>query len=364
MKVFLPIAAILLIALIVFIVMHLPRFGKLPSGERLARIKKSPNYQEGAFRNQHETPVFTASGMKDFFSQKRIRTTPEGAIPSIKTDLLQLDRDRDVLVWFGHSSYFIQVDGQRFLVDPVLSGHASPFPFAIKAFEGADIYKPEDIPEIDYLIITHDHWDHLDFKTLTALRPRIGKVITGLGTGAHLERWGYDPGQITELDWYDKAGLDSGFRVQAFPARHFTGRKFKRNQTLWISLLLQTPSLKVFIGGDGGYDTHFAEVGEAYGPLDLAILENGQYNKNWMYIHMMPDKIASAYRDLKAKRLFTVHNSKFSLAYHPWDEPLVSIKQLSEEAGIPLITPMIGEPVHLKDTSQQFSEWWKQVKKD
>jgi L-ascorbate metabolism protein UlaG (beta-lactamase superfamily) len=313
---------------------------------------------DGAFQNQSHTPVITATGIKDFWSQKRTRVSPLGVLPSMKTDLKSLNKDSNVLVWFGHSSYYIQVDGKSFLVDPVLSGHASPFPFAIKAFKGADRYKPEDFPEIDYLIITHDHWDHLDFKTLTGLKPKIGHVICGLGTGSHLERWGYDSSLITELDWYEKSGLDSGFIANAFPARHFSGRKFKRNSTLWISVLLQTPTMNIFIGGDGGYDKHFAEIGSTFGSVDLAILENGQYNKNWKYIHMMPDKLAAAFSDLKAKRLFTVHNSKFALANHPWDEPLIHAKALSDEFGIPLITPMIGELVNLNDSTQQFSEWW------
>lgn len=361
MKIYIALAVILLITLMVIFVMQLPRFGKLPTGERLERIKRSPNYKNGAFQNQSQTPVITAGSIKDFWSQKRIRVSPLDEIPSVKTDLMKLNKDSDVLVWFGHSSYFIQVDGKSFLVDPVLGGHASPFPFAIKAFKGADRYKPEDFPEIDYLIITHDHWDHLDYKAIRDLLPKIRHIICGLGTGAHLERWGFDPGLITEMDWYDKTGLDSGFIANAFPARHFSGRKFKRNSTLWISVLLQTPTMKIFIGGDGGYDKHFAEVGEKFGPVDLAILENGQYNNNWKYIHLMPDKMLQAFRDLKARRLFTVHNSKFALANHPWDEPLIKVKALSEEAGFPLITPMIGEQVNLNDSTQQFSEWWKNI---
>lgn len=362
MKVYIALAIILLITLAVIVVMQLPRFGKLPAGARLERIKRSPNYKEGAFQNQSQTPVITASGFKDFWSQKKIRVSPEDEIPSMKTDLMKLDKDSDAMVWFGHSSYFIQVDGKRFLIDPVLSGHASPFLFAIKAFKGADRYKPEDIPEIDYLIITHDHWDHLDFKTLRTLKPKIRHIISGLGTGAHLERWGFEPEQITELDWYDTSDLDSGFTANAFPARHFSGRKFKRNQTLWISLLLQSPSMKIFIGGDGGYDKHFAEVGLKFGPIDLAILENGQYNQNWKYIHLMPDKMQQAFTDLKAKRLFTVHNSKFALANHPWDEPLINVQKMSNETGISLITPMIGEQINLKDSSQRFSTWWNNMK--
>jgi L-ascorbate metabolism protein UlaG (beta-lactamase superfamily) len=264
-------------------------------------------------------------------------------------------------VWFGHSSYFIQIDGKKILVDPVLSGHASPFSFSIKAFKGTDVYSANDIPDIDYLFISHDHWDHLDFETMLALKPKIKKVFCGLGTGEHLEYWGYKKSSITEMDWNEKIIPDSGFIVCTFPARHFSGRGIKRNQTLWSSFVLQTPTMNIFIGGDGGYDKHFAEIGKTFGTIDLAILENGQYNKNWKYIHMLPDEIGNTFRDLNAKRFFTVHNSKFKLSTHPWDEPLIKITALSKESNFPLITPMIGEQVNLKDSGQLFSEWWKDI---
>jgi L-ascorbate metabolism protein UlaG (beta-lactamase superfamily) len=232
----------------------------------------------------------------------------------------------------------------------------------IKSFKGSDIHTPADIPEIDYLFITHDHWDHLDYKTVSALRPKIGKVITGLGTGAHLERWGFDPQIIIENDWFEQIGLENGFTVNTTPARHFSGRSTKPNQSLWASFVLKTPSMQIFIGGDGGYDKHFAEIGEKFGSFDLVILENGQYNTSWKYIHMMPNEVLQAAKDLKAKRLFPVHNSKFALANHSWDTPLKAITEFNKTVNQPIITPMIGEPVYLKDTAQIFSEWWAGLK--
>jgi L-ascorbate metabolism protein UlaG (beta-lactamase superfamily) len=261
-------------------------------------------------------------------------------------------------VWFGHSSYFIQIDGKKILVDPVFCGHASPFKFMIKAFKGTDIYTAKDIPDLDYLIITHDHWDHLDYKTVIELKPRVGKVITGLGTGAHLERWGYEPEMIIERDWYESANLGDGFSVDVMPARHFTGRGPKPNQTLWASYVFQTPTFRMFIGGDGGYDEHFAELGEKYGGFDLAILENGQYNVRWKYIHLLPEQVLLAAKELKAKRLFPVHSSKFALANHSWDEPLKALTEINQSIQQPMITPKIGEVVFLKDSSQVFSQWW------
>jgi len=265
------------------------------------------------------------------------------------------------LVWFGHSSYFMQVDGKKILVDPVFSGSASPFSFSIKAFNGTDRYTPDETPEIDYLFISHDHWDHLDYETILRLKPKIKKIICALGAGTHFEYWGFDKNSIIEMDWNEQITLDSGFVVNATPARHFSGRGFKRNQTLWTSFVFQTPSMNIFIGGDGGYDKHFAEIGKEFGPFDLAILENGQYNANWRYIHLLPDDLIKAFKDLNAGRLFTVHSSKFALANHPWDEPLVKVTSNSKELNIPLITPMIGELVNLKDNTQKFTEWWKGI---
>ncbi len=354
---------ILLLSLAATLIMQQSKFGKLPSGKRLERIKESPNYRDGAFRNRSLTPVFSSGASylsisKEMLFGKKERVTPTDELPSVKTDLLRLDKNKDILVWFGHSSYFIQMDGKRILVDPVFTSHASPFSFSIKAFKGTSPYTTDDIPEIDYLFITHDHWDHLDYETCLKLKSKIKKVVCGLGVGAHLEYWGFNADSIVEMDWDEQANLDPGFIVHALPARHFSGRGIQRNQTLWASFLFQTPTLKLFLGGDGGYDTHFAEIGKKFGPIDIAILENGQYNMNWRYIHLLPDDLLKAFHDLNAKRLFTVHSSRFALSNHAWDEPLTKVAARCKELNIPLITPMIGEEVNLKDSTQTFTEWW------
>ena len=183
-------------------------------------------------------------------------------------------------------------------------------------------------------------------------------MITGLGTGAHFEYWGFDKDRVIERDWNEEIRLDPGFTVFTTPARHFSRRTFKRNKSLWTSFVLQTPSMKIFVGGDSGYDSHFAEIGKNYGPFDLAILECGQYDKSWKYIHMMPDEVLQASQDLKASRLMPVHWGKFLLANHAWDHPIRSIIEFNKQKNIPLITPMIGEEVDLKDNAQIFSEWW------
>ena len=357
---------LLLCVVAVFLFMRQEIFGKAPGGERLELIKQSPNYKNGKFQNVHFTPTMTegysmAGVAYDFFFKKNPRSKPTDTIPSIKTDLLNLPIDSNVLVWFGHSSYFIQIDGKRFLIDPVFSGNAAPVPNSNKSFVGTDIYTAADMPEIDYLLITHDHYDHLDYETVIALKDKIKTVVCGLGVGAHFEHWGYDTSKIIEKDWHESIVSDNGITIHTAPARHFSGRGFTRNNTLWLSFILQTTNLKVYIGGDSGYDTHFAEIGEKFGGFDLAILDNGQYNVAWQAIHMLPEEVLKATKDLNAKRLFPTHSSKFALAHHPWDEPLVKITELSKTSNIPLVTPMIGEQVNLKDEKQPFKHWWTDI---
>jgi L-ascorbate metabolism protein UlaG (beta-lactamase superfamily) len=346
--------------------MQQPQFGKTPSGERLERMKRSPNYKNGAFENLHHTPALTEGVsyyrvFKEFFFDKSKNVQPATVLPSQKIDLRKLNPAEDLIVWFGHSSYFMQIDSKRILVDPVLSGNASPLSFTTKSFKGADVYTVDELPDIDYLFISHDHYDHLDYKTVKALKNRVKKVITGLGVGAHLEHWGYDINSIMEKDWNEEIVLEEGFKVNTTPARHFSGRGFKRNGTLWMSFVLTTPSRKIYLGGDSGYDTHFAEIGNKYGPFDLVILENGQYGKNWKYIHMMPEEVVQAAIDLKAKKLFPVHWSKFALSVHSWDEPIRRVVAESKKRNMPLLHPVIGEATRIDD-SVQHASWWERLK--
>jgi L-ascorbate metabolism protein UlaG (beta-lactamase superfamily) len=342
--------------------MRLSKFGKAPEGARLERLKQSDHYKDGQFQNKSFTPQlvegYTMTGIVyDNFFVKKERTSPVDTIPSRKTDLQSLPIDKDVLVWFGHSSYYLQLNGKRILVDPVFSGNASPLPGTVKSFPGTDQYTVEELPNIDYLFISHDHYDHLDYETITKLKSKVNQVICGLGVGSHFEHWGYDSNKVLEKDWNESIVFDS-MTVHVTPARHFSGRGFKRNNTLWCSYVLETPNHKIYVGGDSGYDTHFAEIGKKFGPFDLAIVENGQYNVAWQYIHTLPSETFQAAQDLQAKRLFPVHNSKFKLASHPWDEPLSKVAELSKQAGLPLVTPYIGQVVDLADEQQVFDQWW------
>ncbi len=364
----LPLIGTIIVVFIIwiYIFMQQPKFGKAPAGERLRRIKESPNYRDGKFQNKSPTPDLTEgatmfSVLKDFFFNKNERGKPSIVLPSKKNNLLTLSPDKDILVWFGHSSYFMQIDGKKILVDPVFSGNASPLKFTTKSFKGADIYTTDDIPVIDYLFISHDHWDHLDHETVLKLKPKIKKIITGLGTAEHLEHWGFDKSIIEEKDWNEQVELDAGFIVNTAPARHFSGRSFKRQQALWLSFVLQTPTMKIYIGGDSGYDSHFADIGEKFGPFDLAILECGQYNKSWKYIHMMPEELVQAGWELKAKKIMPVHWSKFTLSLHSWDEPIIRVTTEAKKKNFPIIHPMIGEEVDLKNTADPVA-WWENIK--
>ena len=350
--------------ILVAVYMRQDQFGKNPTAEKQQQLEKEFNYREEEFQNIHKTPQL-AEGVSFFdityrgLLNRNERVRPKDTIPSIKSDLISLPPDRDILVWFGHSSYFIQIDGKRILVDPVFSGHASPMAGTITSFAGTDIYTVDDLPEIDYLFISHDHYDHLDYETVLKLKPKTRKVICGLGVGSHFELWGYDVNKVIEKNWGDSLDLGSGFSVQITPARHFSGRGIARNKTLWCSFLLKTPTMKIYMGGDSGYDTHFAEIGNKFGPIDIAFIENGQYDAAWPYIHTHPKEVVQAGRDLRAKRIFPVHSSKFALAIHAWDDPLIKVTSYNEAPGIPLMTPVIGQIVNLKDTTQQFTQWWR-----
>ncbi len=355
---------IVLLLLYAILFFNLPKFGRRPSNGRFEKILLTDNYREGQFQNVSITPDLTEGAnfyivLKEFFFGKSKRNNPKNKIPTVKTDLKNLDTNKDILVWFGHSSYFMQLSGKTFLVDPVFSDHASPLSFTVKAFKGTSIYRPEDMPNIDYLLISHDHWDHLDYDTVLKLKSKVKRIITGIGTGEHFERWNFDKNVITELNWHEEIDLGEGFKINTVPARHFSGRGFKRNQAVWLSFVLNTPKKRLYIGGDSGYDSFFKLAGEAFGPFDLAILECGQYNKNWKYIHMMPEETVQAAKDLKAKVLLPVHWAKFPLALHDWDEPIIRATKAAS-LDMPLAHPMIGEIMDL-DNLGNTKKWWEGI---
>lgn len=361
--VFLAVSAM---ALAAYVILNQRQFGKQPASNALRAVMKSPHYVDDQFRNLSPTPMFTedtsvpAVLVRNLFTARE-RRIPKEVIPSVKTDLHSLDPGKDLVVWLGHSSYYIQLSGKRFLIDPVMRPYASPFPFVNRAFKGSHVYTPEDMPPIDYLLISHDHWDHLDHETVVALEPRVNAVITGLGVGSHLAYWGYPPRKIHECDWYGQIGLEEGIRIHVLPARHFSGRGLIRNKTLWVSFVLETANRKLFFSGDTGYGPHLVEAGKRFGKFDLAILENGQYDKLWAYIHMMPEETAQAAIDLNASALLPAHSGKFALSNHAWDDPLARLAAASRNKPYQLLTPVIGNIVDLSDTTQRFSFWWESM---
>jgi len=304
---------IVLIGGMIYYFVH-PMFGGSPKGARLERIKQSPNFKNGVFHNLEVTP-------------------------SLKKDV-----NIAGLLW-------------GFL----FSQNASPIPGSNRAFKMSVDYALLVFPKIDYLFISHDHYDHLDYETIVKLRDKVGQVICGLGVGAHFESWGYQAEQIIEGDWYDQLKLDPDFQVTFTPARHFSGRRFTRNSTLWTSFVLKTSKYNLFLGGDSGYGKHFKAIGDQFGPFDLAILENGQYNDAWHYIHSLPEEWAIETKELKAKVTLPVHSSKFALAMHDWNEPMEKFYETANKEHIPILTPKIGELVHLNKLDTVYAPWWREL---
>src|SRR5690606_7477047 len=238
MVILFSIVLVLVIAIVAYV--QQPKFGIAPSGDRLELLQQSPNYKDGKFQNLSFTPSLSegysmVGVFYDFFFTKFPRTKPTDRIPSVKTDLKQIPLTENVLVWFGHSSYYIQLNGKRFLIDPVFSGNASPIPNSNKSFKGSEVYSAEDMPDIDFLLISHDHYDHLDYETILKLKPKVKQVICGLGVGSHLEHWEFEDSKVTEKDWNQEIELTGGITLHTTPARHFSGRSFTRNNTLWLS---------------------------------------------------------------------------------------------------------------------------------
>jgi L-ascorbate metabolism protein UlaG (beta-lactamase superfamily) len=353
--------AIIVLAFIILSFLNTSVFGAKPSP---AKYKKEPNFKDDVFHNQSETSVMSKDG--SFFKvlgewlNKSKENEPKGIIPVIVSDLKKSTNSAGI-TWFGHSSYLLQVDGKTVLVDPVFH-RASPIPLFGKPFPMSFDYDAHHFPEIDYLVLTHDHYDHLDHHFIKKLIPQVKQFIVSAGIEAHLILWGVKEDQIFALSWHQNKTFND-FNFTALPARHFSGRKFKRGETLWSSFALKTKSLNIYLGGDSGYDHHFNEIGENYGPFDLAILECGQYGKYWPNIHMTPEETYLAAKELNSKRLFPVHWAKFSLSTHSWKDPinLLIQTQKQDESPLEIITPQIGEVYNF--TLPNYSKnWWEQIK--
>ncbi len=345
------------------------RFGADPTGERLARIEQMPNYKNGAFHNTMPEPTNLvkdnfAYRMYDIhFNKEKGTRVPSVPIPSKKTDLKALDVKQNLLVPLGHSSYYLQLQGLRFLIDPVFSHYAAPFSVLNRSFEGSNVYTVDDMPPIDYILISHDHYDHLDYDVMKAMQSKVReKVICSLGVGAHLELWGYKPEQLLEGYWYESFSLKNDVHVHILPARHYSSRLFSKNKTLWAAFGIIAPTEKIFFSGDTGYGDHIVEIAQKMGSFDTVIMDCGQFNSSgWPHIHMLPQDVARASEELGAKRLIPAHNGKFAIALHHWKDPLEQITEASLGKDYTLLTPIIGDVVDLDTEGQTFPAWWKNV---
>ena len=341
---------------------NVPSYGiSVKHMNKINKLSQSKNYRRGSFQNISPTPMkpddISYFQMIKGMMNRPKNVRPHNTIPSIKTDLSAFQSEFPIVIWFGHSSYLIHFKGKNILVDPVFSKHASPLPFMIKAFKGTNEYTAEKMPWIDLLILTHNHYDHLDIETIKRLKEKTKSYLTTLGVGKTLKSCGINEKLITELDWWESKQFSEKFKITATPARHFSGRGIKRGGSLWASFVLELEDYKVFIGGDSGYDTHFKLIGDQFGPFNLAILECGQYNTAWPLIHMMPEETVQASLDLKANVLLPVHWGKFALAYHPWNEPINRVVKAAKDKGVTITHPLIGEPVII-GKSYPKNEWW------
>lgn len=349
-----------------FAYLQQPKFDAPPAAAQAAAFAHSPNYAGGVFRNQVPSPLYTGPRQSRVESLWRFLTAdgaglrPAAPLPAVKTDLRALDPAQDVVVWLGHSSFFVQLGGRRILIDPVFSIDAAPIPGVNRAFDGTSVYRAEDLPEIDQLLITHDHWDHLDHPTVTALEPKVRQVLAPLGVGGYFERWGYARAKIREADWYSTVQAAPGLTIHVLPARHFSGRLLERNKTLWAGYAIEANGRRLFFSGDTGFGPHFEEIAQRIGGgFDLVVTDNGQYNERWAHVHMTPEEAFHAAQILGTKAWLPAHVGKFRLARHAWDEPFE--RALAASAGqseIRLATPRIGEALRLGDAQQSFERWW------
>ena len=336
------------LAALVWAVFQRPAFGGRASGARLERLQASPQFKVGRFENTPPQDTDTAwLETLRLYRQGFVRT-PTFAIPVLPIAAARLATTAPPgvrAIWFGHATALVEIDGVRILTDPVLSDRVSPVPI------GPTRFHPPPIPlasltGIDAVVISHDHYDHLDMPTVRHLAAQGTHFYVGLGIGAHLEHWQVPDAQIHEMDWWDAAEL-GGVRITCAPARHYSGRRAMDNSTLWSSWVMRGRERAVYFSGDTGYGPHFAEIRQRLGPVDLTLMKVGAYGETWLDIHMDPESAVRAHQDLGAEVLLPIHWATFDLSYHAWEEPIVRTLRAAAGAGVQVVTPRVGEPVEL-----------------
>lgn len=363
------IVAILVSIFLVYILFNnfAPQLGNKGTKDIPERIKNSPQFKGGEFINLVETSVSFDKGnlwpmLKDFIWGKEVRKplNPINNIPLSKSSFEKLPFGKTAITWLGHSSFILQTQGCVFMVDPVFSKRASVFSFmGPKQFPFAFPYEVKEVPALDAILITHDHYDHLDYKTIRELHGRTKQFYVPLGVKAHLIQWGVEDSKITEMDWWEEVNYNDSINLVATPTRHFTGRRANnRFSTLWCSWVVQTGTQRVFFGGDSGMHPAYKEISNKYGPFDITLLECGAYSKYWRDIHSFPAETAAAHLALRGKVLMPVHWGKFDLSIHGWTEPIESLVKIAEEKDIQIVTPRIGERVVLNE-AYPTDPWWR-----
>ena len=306
-----------------------PQFGAAAGAMKRARRKDSVAWKMGAYRNLDKTRLQEdlRSLLGDLYGYLRAKNTqPSKPLPVAVGNLnSEVDPTRDYLTWYGHSALRLETGGKTVLLDPMLGSWVAPVPFLGHRFPYKDYQPMADLGDIDLVVYSHDHYDHLDYDTFVALRGRIKHYLTPLGVGEHLKAWGIPDKQITEIDWWESTEL-AGCVWTLTPARHFSGRSpSTRNKSLWGGYAIQTRQHKLYFGGDSGYGRHFKMIGERLGPFDLTMLDCGQYHDRWQNVHMTPEEALMAHRDVKGANVLPIHWGAFSLSNHPWSDPIERI---------------------------------------
>tara|TARA_R100000005_G_C5003617_1_gene212076 strand:- start:3075 stop:4187 length:1113 start_codon:yes stop_codon:yes gene_type:complete len=334
--------------------------------EMLYQRSKNFNSEKKIFENRipdinerWKKRVYTYAAFKEFLFTGENRR-PNEKLPEQKPDIDKFlsNQDNPQVIWFGHSSFLLSLQGKTILVDPVFSASASPWGFLNKRFQ-PPVVSLKELPVIDYVLISHDHYDHLDMESIRFFGDQNIDFLVPLGVSVHLRKWGIDKDKIKEFDWWDELQLEN-FQFVFTPSQHFSGRAlFDEAKTLWGSWVIKSQNYNVYFSGDSGYDTHFKEIGDKYGPFDIAFLECGQYNEKWKEAHLMPEDTMRAFVDLKAKQLFPVHWGMFDMAIHAWNEPAQKIYALSRQKKAQIVIPQIGEMIDLNQ-KYETKVWWNQ----
>jgi L-ascorbate metabolism protein UlaG (beta-lactamase superfamily) len=358
------IALIGVVTLATYLITSLPQFGKKPMGDHLEKIKKSPQHNGEIFENAGgiEVKMNLSKFSKMFVSYLNPpdNKTPVPPPAIMHPGAQNIGNEPDsvtLLTWFGHSAFLLEMDGKKILIDPMLGPAASPFPFMIKRFTDDLAIPMDSIPEVDFVIFSHDHYDHLDYPTILALKDRVKHFYVPLGLGSHLEYWGVESNKISEHDWWDEINAD-GIRLVCTPSQHFSGRSTDDGaSTLWASWVIQGKKKKIFFSGDSGCFPGFKAIGEKYGPFDIALMECGQYNIMWHEIHMLPEETAQAGSDVNTKHLMPIHWGMFDLSLHAWTEPILRVKEAAKSLDLEIVTPRLGQRFSL-DNPLPMESWW------